>query len=318
MTESEVHNDPKKPVKAAVVQAEPCWFDVNAAVEKTCSLIAEAASNGAQIIGFPELWIPGYPVFIYAHKANVIYDYCRKYYRNAIDVNSQHMQTIRAAARDAKIMVVLGIAERDRGSLYMAQTFIGPDGNILLHRRKFKPTSFERVVFGDAGEQIHVASWPMLFPPVGKGPFYNTVEACRMATHVLAIEGGTFVLLASHTQGENGLRANGLVPDDDPSKEETPHVSTIGGGFSEIIAPDGRSLTERVDPSWEGILYADLDFNEIYVAKNIVDPVGHYSRPDVFRLQVNSNVYRHCVYDDLTTDYKHTQRFSDLEAETKE
>jgi nitrilase len=125
-------------------------FDVNAAVEKTCSLIAEAASNGAQIIGFPELWIPGYPVFIYAHKANVIYDYCRKYYRNAIDVNSQHMQTIRAAARDAKIMVVLGIAERDRGSLYMAQTFIGPDGNILLHRRKFKPTSFERVVFGDA------------------------------------------------------------------------------------------------------------------------------------------------------------------------
>lgn len=139
-----------------------------------------------------------------------------------------------------------------------------------------------------------------------------------MATHVLAIEGGTFVLLASHTQGENGLRANGLVPDDDPSKEETPHVSTIGGGFSEIIAPDGRSLTERVDPSWEGILYADLDFNEIYVAKNIVDPVGHYSRPDVFRLQVNSNVYRHCVYDDLTTDYKHTQRFSDLEAETKE
>lgn len=119
-------------------------------MEKTCSLIAEAAANGAQIIGFPELWIPGYPVFIYAHKANVIYDYCRKYYRNAIDVNSQHMQTIRAAARDAKIMVVLGIAERDRGSLYMAQTFIGPDGNILLHRRKFKPTSFERVVFGDA------------------------------------------------------------------------------------------------------------------------------------------------------------------------
>lgn len=113
-------------------------------------MIAEAGANGAQIVAFPELWIPGYPTFIFAHKANVMYDYCLQYTRNAMTVQSSQMTKIRMAARAARIMVVLGIAERDGGSLYMAQSFIGPDGDILLHRRKFKPTSLERIVFGDA------------------------------------------------------------------------------------------------------------------------------------------------------------------------
>lgn len=85
----------------------------------------------------------------------MIYDYCVKYYQNAVDVDSTHMHQIRAAARAGKIMVVLGTAERHRGSLYMAQTFIGPSGEVLLHRRKLKPTSLERVVFGDAVGSIH-------------------------------------------------------------------------------------------------------------------------------------------------------------------
>lgn len=157
----------------------------------------------------------------------------------------------------------------------------------------------------------------MLFPPLGKGPFFNTVEACRMATHMLAIEGGTFVLLASHTQGEAGLRANGLSKDDSP-QDETPHVATVGGGFSEIIAPDGRSLTKAVDPTWEGIIYAELDFNEIYYAKNTVDPVGQYSRPDIFRLHVDTNVRRQCVYEDQTSEFSHASRYPDLEEAEKE
>lgn len=125
-------------------------FDVESAVEKTCSLIAEAASNGAELVAFPELWIPGYPNFIYAHVQKACNEFMRKYFRNAISIDSKHMQKIRFAARKANIMVVLGIAEREKGSLYMAQSFIGPNGNILLHRRKFKPTSYERILFGDA------------------------------------------------------------------------------------------------------------------------------------------------------------------------
>lgn len=162
------------------------------------------------------------------------------------------------------------------------------------------------------GEQIHVASWPMLFPPVGKGPFFNTVEACKMATHVMAIEGGTFVLLASHTQGEKGLKANGLVVAD-ANIDSTPHVSTLGGGFSQIIAPDGRTITEAVDPSWEGLIYAELDFDEIYYAKNIVDPVGHYSRPDIFTLHVDNSVKTHCTYSNPGSEFKHASRYPELD-----
>jgi cyanide hydratase len=130
-------------------------FDVEAGVKKTCNLIAEAAEGGAKLIAFPELWIPGYPNFIWAYTPKVISEYYIKYYRNAVDIESPHMDRIRAAARKAKLMVVISIAERDRGTLYMAQIFIGPDGGILSHRRKFKPTHFERVLFGDSVSHHH-------------------------------------------------------------------------------------------------------------------------------------------------------------------
>ncbi|KAF0323536.1 hypothetical protein GQ607_009217 [Colletotrichum asianum] len=326
---SHVYGDPDDPVKVAVVQAEPCWFDVEAATVKTCGLINEAGANGAKLVAFPELWIPGYPNFIHAKAAKETMDYNLKYYRNSIDVRSEHMERICMAARNASIMVVVGISERDKGSLYMAQTFIGPDGDVLLPRRKFKPTAQERILFGDAsgdcttnvvqtpigrigglqcfehlqpllkyntyfqGEQIHVASWPNLFPPVGKMPFFNTVESCMMATHTLAVEGATFVLLASSTQTEKGLVANGLVDESEHAGQgEKPHTAVVGGGFSEIIAPDGRTLVKAPSPTFEGLLYGELEFDEIYIAKSILDTVGQYSRPDLFTLQVRGKLRR--------------------------
>jgi cyanide hydratase len=125
-------------------------FDIEAATSKTCDFITEAGANGAKLIAFPELWIPGYPNYIHAKTAKENFPYNLKYYRNSVDIESKHMERIRMAARAAQIMVVIGISERHRGSLYMAQTFIGPDGGILLHRRKFKPTAQERILFGDA------------------------------------------------------------------------------------------------------------------------------------------------------------------------
>ncbi|CAK7237066.1 hypothetical protein SBRCBS47491_009850 [Sporothrix bragantina] len=345
--------DPSHPVKVAVVQGEPCWFDVDGAVQKTCALITEAGQNGAKLIAFPELWIPGYPTFVFAHTTKTVNDYMLKYYHNAIAVDSEHMATIRKAARAADIMVALGIAERDWGSLYMSQTFISPQGDILLHRRKFKPTGPERIIFGDAsgdcsknvvqtaigrvgglqcfehlqpllkyntyfqGEQIHVASWPCLFPPVGEMPFFNTVEACRMATHTLAIEGGVFVLLASMVQTDKGLEANGLLPSSKDVEGEIPHTAVVGGGLTVVIGPDGRTMTEPVPVDWEGLVYAELDFDQIYRAKQWIDPVGHYSRPDIFRLQVDSQVQRHVVAaDQVDADgYTHISRFPELEEE---
>ncbi|KAL4793194.1 carbon-nitrogen hydrolase [Aspergillus venezuelensis] len=361
MARPAVDLDPSAPVKVAVVQAEPCWFDVTSAIQKTCDLITEAGKNGAKLIAFPELWIPGYPTFLFAHTTKVVNDYMLEFYRNSVSVDSEHMATIRRAARAAGIMVVLGISERQGGSLYMAQTFIGPDGKILLHRRKFKPTGPERIIFGDAsgdcsknviqtplgrigglqcfehlqpllkyntyaqGEQIHVASWPCLFPPVGEMPFFNTVEACRMATHTLAVEGGVFVLLASSIQTSKGLKANGLIPSEDiatvsasvnSSAKEKPHTAVTGGGFTEVIAPDGRSITDPVPTDWEGLVYAELDFDEIYRAKQWVDPVGHYSRPDIFTLLVRGETRRHVEREDTGSDgFEHVARFPELEDE---
>jgi nitrilase len=170
-------------------------------------------------------------------------------------------------------------------------------------------------------EQIHVASWPNLFPVVGKMPFFNSVEACTMATHTYAIEGGAFVLLASHTQSEKGIQANGLIKGTDAPPEggadlpdDMCHTAVTGGGFTQIIAPDGRTLAKAPSPSFEGLVYAEIDFNEIYLAKNIVDPVGQYSRPDIFNLQVNSNVNRHCSYEEKSSSFAHHLRYPELKS----
>lgn len=160
------------------------------------------------------------------------------------------------------------------------------------------------------GEQIHVAAWPNLFPPVGKMPFFNTVDSCTWASHVYAVEGSTFVLLASHVQTEKGLRAHGFLDGDDSS--ERSHTAVIGGGFSEIIAPDGRTLVKSPSASYDGLIYANLDFDEIYMAKNTVDPVGHYSRPDIFQLHVNDKVNTCVVSPSQPEQVAHASRYSEL------
>ena len=164
------------------------------------------------------------------------------------------------------------------------------------------------------GEQIHVASWPCLFPVIGDMPFFDSVESCRMASHVYAVEGGSFVLLPSQVQTAKGLIANGLGADASPDDADAPHTAVTGGGFSVIIGPDGKALTEPMSPKWQGILYHDLDFNNIYIAKQTVDCVGHYSRPDIFALQVNVKVNRQVV-PSVHEKFQHEARFPELEAE---
>jgi nitrilase len=154
-----------------------------------------------------------------------------------------------------------------------------------------------------------------LFPVVGEMPFFNAVESCRMVSHVYAVEGATFVLLASQVQTEKGLAANGLGEEASIEDIDAPHTAVTGGGFSVIIAPDGRALTPPVDSKWQGLLYHELDFNEIYTAKATVDVVGHYSRPDIFNLMVNGKVNRQVVASEFDGVFDHSSRFPMLEDE---
>lgn len=191
----------------------------------------------------------------------------------------------------------------------MVQTPIGKIGGLQCfehHQPLLKYNTYFQ------GEQIHIASWPNLFQHIGDMPWFNAVDSCRGATHQYAVESGAFVLLASHTQSESGIEANGMSIETQPGVIQ-PHTALVGGGFSEIVAPDGRSLTKPVPADWEGLIYADLDFNEIYKAKSIVDPVGQYSRPDIFTLQVRNRVRRHCEISGVDDTYMHAARFQDLD-----
>lgn len=186
-------------VKVAVTQHEPVWFDLAATVDKTCRLIEEAASNGAKLVVFPELWIMGYPAWIWARPLDP--PLATKYIKNSISYDSPEMARICTAARTAKIAVVMGISENDHNSLYISQCTISSGGDIVMKRRKLKPTHMERTVFGDGSgsslnnvvdlegvgrvgalacwehaqpllkyhtmslrEQIHVAAWPPIHP----------------------------------------------------------------------------------------------------------------------------------------------------------
>ncbi|KAF5252334.1 hypothetical protein FANTH_2634 [Fusarium anthophilum] len=190
-------------IKAAVVQAEPVWFDLAGTVTKTCDLIKDAASKGAKIVAFPELWLPGYPTWIWARPMDL--EMVVKYTKNSLEIDSSEIQDIKSCAAENSIVVCLGFSERSGDSLYITQCIIDSDGEVVMTRRKLKPFHIERTIFGDGhgpsldnvahtsvgrvgqlscgehfnplinfntfsqGEQIHCAAWPCV-PAHSGGP----------------------------------------------------------------------------------------------------------------------------------------------------
>ncbi|KAH6950069.1 hypothetical protein HG530_001228 [Fusarium avenaceum] len=305
-----------KTIKVAAIQAEPVWQDLQGGVAKSISLIQDAAENGANVIGFPEVFIPGYPWSIWGNSPTDNAPWINEYFNNSMEKESPEMDRIRAAVREAGVFVVLGYSERYRGTLYIAQSFIDETGTIVLHRRKIKPTHVERAIYGDGqGESltnvaetkfgkvaglncwehtqtllryyeysqdvdIHVSSWPSIFPQNNPDwPYHITPECCKAFSHVVSMEGACFVLLASQILTEENLEKANVKGFD--------YTKNGGGGFSMIFSPFGKELVKPLDPSAEGILYADIDLAEKYKAKQNLDIVGHYSRPDALSLRVN-------------------------------
>ena len=304
-----------KPITAAIVQAAPAFLDLDASVAQCERLVHEAARQGASLIAFPETFIPGYPWWIWQCAPAEIFgrDLIRRYFANSLDYAGQHAARLAEAARSAGITAVLGLAERDGGSLYIGQWVIGPDGNTLLRRRKLKPTHAERTVFGEGDgsdlqvvdssvgrlgalccwehlqplskfamyaqhEQIHVAAWPSLGSGAGRALYSLGYEVNNAASQIYAAEGGCFVLAPCATISPQMVD---IVCGDDPRARAR---FLAGGGRAMAYAPDGRPLTEPRDPHWEGLIYVDLDLTLIATAKSALDPVGHYARPDATQL----------------------------------
>ncbi len=305
----------KEHIRVAAVQAEPVWLNAERTADKTITLIREAAAGGAQLVAFPETWIPGFPVFLFGHPVYQQREFVARYHANSITVDGPIITRIREAARENGICVVVGFSEKDHGSLYMAQIIIGADGEVLLHRRKLKATHAERSLFGEGDgssikvvdtplgrlgalncfehlqpltkyamyaqhEQLHVAGWPC----IGIMGDDNTlgVETTLAASRIYALEGSAFVIVSSQIMSEEGAM---VFPD---ANGKPFPLFTGGGGYARVYGPDSGLITEPLDPRHEGIVYADLDLALIDLAKNIVDPVGHYSRPDVFRLMFDN------------------------------
>jgi aliphatic nitrilase len=300
---------------AAVVQAEPVWLDAVATTAKTVDLIAEAAAAGARIITFPELWIPGYPMFLWLGPVAGQAGRVVEYHKASLSNSDPLLTTVRRAAREHRITVVLGYSERVAGTLYIAQLIIDESGEVILHRRKLKPTHVERSLFGEGGggdlrvvesslgrlgalscaehlqplsryamyaqhEQVHAACWPCFALYKGSA-FALSAEANLAATMTYALEGGCFVLAATQVISQAGV-------DLFATSEEQRALLPTGGGASRIFAPDGEPLTEPLDEHTEGLLYAEIDLDRIPLAKSAFDPAGHYARPDVTQLVLHT------------------------------
>lgn len=304
-----------KLVRVAAVQAAPAFLDLDKSIGKCIALIEEAAAGGAKLIAFPETFVPGYPWWIWHGTPDwaVSRGFAQRYFANALSYDDPRSAAISDAAARNGISVVLGLAERAGGSLYIAQWIIDEHGHTLLKRRKLKPTHVERSVFGEGdgsglavvdtsmgklgalacwehlqplskyamyaqGEQIHVAAWPSLSSGVGRPWFALGYEVNNAASQIYAAEGGCFVIAPCAVISPEMVD---MLCDSDVLRARI----QPGGGRAMIYAPSGRPLSEpSKDPSWEGLIFADLDFDEIAVAKALADPAGHYSRPDVTTL----------------------------------
>ncbi|MGI9229741.1 MAG: carbon-nitrogen hydrolase family protein [Gammaproteobacteria bacterium] len=303
-------------IKVAAVQAAPVFLDLDGAVDKAIALIEEAARNGARLIGFPETWIPGYPFWIWINCPAESLDLVRQYHENSLSADSPQLQKLCNTAKENNIMVVMGASERIGGSLYLSQFFIESDGSLIDVRQKLKPTHVERTIFGDGyghnlnvydtsvgrvgglccwehlqplskyalysqNEQIHVGAWPSF--SLYKGKAYSLGPEMNMAvSSVYAAEGQSFFIAPCGVISDEIVE---LIADTSGKKDLLP----AGGGHAMIFGPDGAAMCEPLDEKAEGLLYAELDFSAITIAKSFADPTGHYSRPDVTRLLLNTS-----------------------------
>ena len=292
-------------VRAAVVQASSVLFDCEGTLKKIAQLTTEAASKGAELIVFPEAFISAYPrgmdfgAVVGARSDEGREDF-RRYWESSVDVPGPVVDTLAALAHDQSVHLVIGVIERDGGTLYCTVLFFSPEGYLGKHR-KLMPTGSERLVwgFGDGatlpvfetplGRLGSVICWENYMPLMrmamyNKGiqlycaPTADTRDSWFATMRHIAVEGRCFVLSCNQFVRAKDY-PDDLCPSDNPE-------DILSRGGSCIVDPFGNFL---VEPHFEGeaILIADLDMDEIVRGKYDFDVVGHYARPDIFQLAVN-------------------------------
>jgi nitrilase len=306
-------------VRAAVVQAAPVLFDTPRSLEKLAALASNAAGQGAELVVFPEAFIGGY---LKGHDFGVSLgirssegrDVFRRLFESAVRVPGPDCDSIGSVARDHGIHIVAGVIERDGGTLYCTALMFGPNGQLLGKHRKLMPTAMERVIWGSGdgstlpviptklGRIGSVICWENYMPLLRTAMYAKGVELyCAITVddretwlptvRHIALEGRCFVLSACQFLKRTDL------PEGYPTERFPPSQEELIRGGSCIVGPLAEVLVGPRNGE-ECVLVADLDRRQLARAKFDFDVVGHYSRPDVFRLEVNEQSMKPVVFVD--------------------
>jgi nitrilase len=297
----------KRIVRAAAVQITPDFERPEGTLDRVCTAIDEAAAKGVRIIVFPETFVPYYPYFSFVRAPVASGADHMRLYERAVVVPGPVTQAVSERARLSQMVVVLGVNERDHGSLYNTQLIFDTDGTLRLKRRKLTPTYHERMIWGQgdaAGlkvvdteigrvgalacwehynplaryalmtqhEEIHCAQ----FPGSLVGPIF--AEQIEVTIRHHALEAGCFVVNATGWLTDAQIEA--VTPD--PNLQR----ALRGGCNTAIVSPEGQHLAEPLREG-EGMVIADLDMSLITKRKRMMDSVGHYARPELLSLAIN-------------------------------
>lgn len=303
--------------KVAVVQASPVVFDRERTLEKLCSLAGEAARKGARLVLFPEAFVSAYPRgldfgAVVGNRTDAGRRDFQRYWESSVDVPGPAVDALAKTARTHDIHLVVGVVERDAGTLYCTVLFFAPDGSYLGKHRKVMPTASERLVwgFGDGstmpvfdtplGKLGAVICWENYLPLLRAAMYAKGIELyCAPTADMrdtwiasmrhIAVEGRCFVLSCNQFNRRKDFPTDYRTPfGDDPE-------TVMSRGGSCIVDPFGNFLAgPNVDG--EAILIADIDRSQIVQGKYDIDVVGHYARPDIFQLFVDEQPKRPVSY----------------------
>ncbi|WP_284948162.1 Nit6803 family nitrilase [Acidisoma cladoniae] len=291
-------------IRAAAAQLSPVLENADGTVEKVLRAIGEAAREGVRFLVFPETFVPYYPYFSFVLPAVSMGREHMRLYENAPTVPGPATDAVADAARQHGMVIVLGVNERDHGSLYNTQIIFDVDGAMLLKRRKITPTFHERMIWGQGDgsglkvvesavgrigalacwehynplaryalmaqhEEIHAGQ----FPGSMVGPIFADQIEVTIRHH--ALESGCFVVNATGWLTESQIQSITL----DPAMQR----ALRGGSNTAIISPEGVHLATPLREG-EGVVIADLDMSLITKRKRMMDSVGHYARPELLSL----------------------------------
>jgi aliphatic nitrilase len=294
-------------VRVAAVQIAPVLDAPDGTVDKVCRAIDDATARGVRLIVFPETFVPYYPYFSFVRPPVAMGADHMRLYERAVVVPGPVTQAVGERARRHGVLVLLGVNERDHGSLYNTQLLFDEHGAIVLKRRKITPTFHERMVWGQGDgsgltvvptsigrigalacwehynplaryalmaqhEEIHCSQ----FPGSMVGPIFADQIDVTIRHH--ALESGCFVVNATGWLTDEQIVS--ITPDAGLQK------ALRGGSHTAIVSPEGVHLAPPLREG-EGMVVADLDFALITKRKRMMDAVGHYARPELLSLRID-------------------------------